>query len=276
MKLLQDLLVNAQAFARRVNVFASQSYVPVSNRRGLSKVDDNVLTLFFNNRKTNQRIATLVNLSAHPTILDGQNNKYSNDYVSTLRSKIEQERGGMTIFINGVLGDAQFAAEERTIEKAEELGDLVAEIVIQSERDKKLVRGPLKVSTIPFSQRVTNSAIVQLESLGVLDIDLDSEKKISTSLKYVSWGKEVSLLTFPGEALTGLGLPIKNLMNGEFRFFLGLSNASYGYFIPSDEYGSIDGRNTEEMFCMDRMAADNILDVIKKHLDNRMANKTNP
>ncbi len=66
-----------------------------------------VLLHFFNNRKTNQPIATLVNLSVHPTILDGNNMQYSSDYIDSLRTKIERVRGGgMTIFVNGILGDA--------------------------------------------------------------------------------------------------------------------------------------------------------------------------
>ncbi len=130
-------IIQAQSTAKVVKTFAAQTHVPpVSNRRGWDVVDDSVTTLFFNNRKTNQPIATLVNLSAHPTILDGNNMQYSSDYIDSLRTKIERNRGGVTIFVNGILGDAQFNTSDRTFEKAE-VGNLAANAILESEKEKR-------------------------------------------------------------------------------------------------------------------------------------------
>ncbi|PSV15982.1 hypothetical protein C0W59_08505 [Photobacterium kishitanii] len=265
-------IIQAQSTAKVVKTFAAQTRVPVSNRRGWDVVDDSVTTLFFNNRKTNQPIATLVNLSAHPTILDGNNMQYSSDYIDSLRTKIERNRGGVTIFVNGILGDAQFNTSDRTFEKAEEVGNLAANAILESEKEKKKVRGSLDVSTISFNHAVTNTAMLQLQQNGVLDINLDDKKQVSVDLKYAHIGKDVSLLTFPGEALSRLGLPIKHEMDGKYKLFVGLANASYGYFIPSDEFGKIPGRNTEEMFSMDKYAADEI----KQAIDLKLKKSNEP
>lgn len=251
---------------QKLSMFVAQTRVPVSNRRGWDVVDDSVTTLFFNNRKTNERIATLVNLSAHPTILDSNNMQYSSDYIDSLRTNIENKSGGMTIFVNGILGDTQFSTSERTFEKAEEIGNLAANLIFESEKEKQKVKGSLYVSTISFNHTVTNAAMLQLQNMDVLDLNLDDNNQISVDLKYVHFGKDVSLLTFPGEALTRLGLPIKNEMSGKYKLFVGLANASYGYFIPSDEFGQIPGRNTEEMFSIDKYAADQIKQAIDLHL----------
>ncbi|WP_305842692.1 hypothetical protein [Photobacterium leiognathi] len=255
-------IIQAQSTAQGVKIFAAQTQVPISNRRGWDIVDDSVTTLFFDNRKTEQAIATLVNLSAHPTILDGNNTQYSSDYIDSLRTNIERKRGGMVIFVNGILGDAQFNTTERTVEKAKDIGNLVANAVLESEKAKQSVLGELNVSTMTFTHPVTSTAILQLEQNGVLDINLDDKDQITVDLKYVQIGKNTSLLTFPGEALSRLGLPIKRNMNGKYNLFMGLTNASYGYFIPSDEFGQIPGRNTEERFSMDKYAADEIKKVI--------------
>ncbi|WP_305842683.1 hypothetical protein [Photobacterium leiognathi] len=255
-------IIQAQSTAQGVKLFAAQTQVPVSNRRGWGIVDDSVTTLFFDNRKTDQPIATLVNLSAHPTILDGNNIQYSSDYIDSLRTNIERKRGGIVIFVNGILGDAQFSTTERTIEKANEIGKLVANTILESEKAKQRVLGTLNVSTITFTHPVSNTAILQLQQNGVLDVNLDDKNQISVDLKYVQIGKYTSLLTFPGEALSRLGLPIKDNMKGKYHLFIGLANASYGYFIPSDEFGQIPGRNTEERFSMSKYAGDNIKRII--------------
>ncbi len=114
--------------------------------------------------------------------------------------------------------------------------------------------------------------MLQLQQNGVLDINLDDKKQVSVDLKYAHIGKDVSLLTFPGEALSRLGLPIKHEMDGKYKLFVGLANASYGYFIPSDEFGKIPGRNTEEMFSMDKYAADEI----KQAIDLKLKKSNEP
>ncbi|MUK51185.1 hypothetical protein [Aliivibrio fischeri] len=261
-------IIQAQSTAKYVETFAAQTHVPIYNRRGWDVVDDNVTTLFFNSRETNKPIATLVNLSAHPTILDGNNIQYSSDYIDSLRANIEGKRGGMTIFVNGILGDAQFNTSERTFEKAEEIGNLAANAILESEKEKQKVKGSLDVSTMSFNHTITNTAMLQLQNNGVLDINLNDKNQISVDLKYAHIGKDISLLTFPGEALSRLGLPIMHEMDGKYKLFVGLANASYGYFIPSDEFGTIPGRNTEEMFSMDKYAADRIKKLINLNIKN--------
>ncbi|GAD32044.1 conserved hypothetical protein [Photobacterium leiognathi lrivu.4.1] len=45
-------IIQAQSTAQGVKIFAAQTQVPVSNRRGWGIVDDSITTLFFDNRKT--------------------------------------------------------------------------------------------------------------------------------------------------------------------------------------------------------------------------------
>ncbi len=59
--------------------------------------------------------------------------------------------------------------------------------------------------------------------------------------------------TGPGEALTSFGLELKKSSNAEHIAFLGLTNDTFGYFVPEDEwrqmsedpsYGSIETMDT--------------------------------
>jgi neutral ceramidase len=50
-------------------------------------------------------IATLVNFTAHPTSIPSETRSFSSDYVGAMRKHIEQELGGMAVFMQGAAGD---------------------------------------------------------------------------------------------------------------------------------------------------------------------------
>ncbi|WP_152436133.1 hypothetical protein [Vibrio jasicida] len=258
--------VQAQDTTIPANVFASKTKIKVENRRGWNIVDDSITTLFFENKSNGGRIATLVNFGAHPTILSSDNSMLSSDYVHSLREAIEFESGGMTLFLNGILGDSHFKTDNRELSEASRIGNEAARLVLESEKKRKKIDGDLKITTLPFTQQVTNRQIIALYNNNALDIDLNDNNEINTKILHGTIGKNLSFISFPGEALTRLGLPIKKNMKGDFKLFFGLSNASYGYFIPNDEFLKVSGRNTEEVFSMDENAGTNIKNVIIDHL----------
>lgn len=53
-------------------------------------------------------------------------------------------------------------------------------------------------------------------------------------------------LAVPGEVLTRLALPLKESLPGPHRLFLGLTNDTLGYFLPTDEWMSGRNGNYEE------------------------------
>lgn len=242
----------ALKFQEPAKIFTSVTNVAVENRRGWDQVDSSVNVLNFVSKYSKETIATLVNMSAHPTILASDNIEYSAGYVHYLRKTIENEIGGTTVFINGIVGDAQpHTDDQRNITSEKEYGRNVGKAVLNTIENKTKVRGDFEIKTAKFSHSVTNPLILGGIAGGLIDLDLDSENKVTTQVSYFRFGKTVEGVTFPGEALTRLGLPIKDTLTADAKFFFGLTNDSLGYFIPSDEFLQIEGRTTEESASLD-------------------------
>ncbi|EDP60694.1 hypothetical protein [Vibrio sp. AND4] len=246
----------AQLNAQRVKLFASTTTAPVSNRRGLKQVDDTVTTLHIVDVDTGDNVSTLINMSAHPTILDQNNHLLSSDYVYYLREALEQELGGMSIFVNGILGDAQFKSEFRTFTSAKEFGDLVASNVVNALSNRQRIKGEITLESKMLSHEVTNPNFLGLIRAESLDVHVDGSNNINAKVTKIELGDSFTIITSPGEALTNLGLPIKKAMSSRYKMMLGLTDGSYGYLIPSEEFETIDGRKTEEQFSIDKNVGD--------------------
>lgn len=61
-------------------------------------------------------------------------------------------------------------------------------------------------------------------------------------------------VTVPGEAVTSLGLSLKEALGSPYRLFLGLTYDTLGYLIPTDEWMTAPAGNYEESVSMGRQA----------------------
>lgn len=243
--------VISKFFSFSVDVSVSKTVANVENRRGWEEVDSDVNVLRFTSKHFNHTIATLVNMSAHPTILDETNMGYSAGYIHFLRKEIEENVGGKVVFVNGILGDAQpNTLSVRGYQEAEAFGLSVANNVINSFDSSEPVKPNLKQAVVDFNHVVANPNVIGAAQAGLLDLQLNEDNSIDTQFTYFKIGDKVSGIGFPGEALSRLGLPLKEEMTTPYKFFFGLYDDSYGYFIPSDEFLQIDGRFTEEAASM--------------------------
>ena len=254
-------------FSSEADAYAFQSAADVNNRRGWDSVEDSVNVLEFKNKGTNRRIATLVNMSAHPTILDASNTAYSADYVHFLRDEVEHSLHTRAVFINGVLGDAEPSVDDqRTYQAAREFGINTAQRLVAESEKATQVRGDFEITSFALSHPVTNEGVIGADAAGLLDIDLDESNFVHVEFSLFSFGNDVSGMYFPGEALTRLYEPLKDAMPAKYKFFFGLTGRSLGYFIPSDEYLQIEGRTTEEIACLDPFIGDESVQLILNNL----------
>jgi hypothetical protein len=100
------------------------------NRRGWDHTDTS-LTVLRALRPDGSPVAALVNFACHPTVTPASNVLVSCDFPSGLRQALEEELGGVAIYINGAQGDATPAAAGEFAE-AEELGRRLAGIAIDA------------------------------------------------------------------------------------------------------------------------------------------------
>ena len=238
-------------------IYTSTTVAPVENRRGHAVVDESVNILDIVSRHDRERIATLVNMSAHPTIIPAENTAYSAGYIHYLREAVEDELGGITVFVNGVVGDAQAVTNElRGIDIAQEYGERVGERIVDAIAHCQRVRGDLAIQTTTLTHPVTNPLILGGIQAGLIDLALNENGHVTTTFSYFNFGHDVQGVTFPGEALSRLAIPIKDSLTGDVNFFFGLTNDTLGYFLPSDEFLQIEGRTTEESASLDPFIGD--------------------
>lgn len=250
---------------KAVKLWVSEGSAAVRNRRGWNQVDNNTTLIWASDQTSHWPVAALVNMSAHPVMLPAEFESYSADYVGPLRRTIERQLGADVLFVNGVVGDAEpFLSNDtatRTHESAYEsmqaYGEFTGVAMLQAlAQNRHMAQGPLQIRQQPFTHPITHLPLLALIYVGLIDVDLTGFNRINTQLTYFQVGQSISGVSAPGEVLTRLGLPLRNALPGRGRLFLGLTDGSYGYFLPHDEYGKVAGRDTEENVAIDNQAGE--------------------
>ncbi|MEX2963278.1 neutral/alkaline non-lysosomal ceramidase N-terminal domain-containing protein [Microbulbifer sp. TYP-18] len=231
--------------------------IPVTNRRGWNEVDNSLRVLYFEPFLDKYfRPITLINASAHPTILDETNLGYSAGYVNALRKVVEAGTEGNAIFINGIVGDATPSVDAADYAAVSEYGAMLGNKALEANYSADIVYGDFQMVSTSVTHPVSNTGFVQLQHTGHLDVNLAPDNTISAPLAYFKFGNKVEGLHWPGEALTRLGLPLLDRLIASHKLFFGLTDASYGYFLPIDEFLQVPGRTTEENANLDPMIGD--------------------
>lgn len=256
-KRISKSILRAWRKAEPADIYVSKATANVYNRRGHDTVDDSVMILDIRDQFFGESIATLVNVSAHPTILDETNNAYSADFIHYTRKRIHNKTGSFPIVINGVVGDAAANTDNlRGFDAAKSFGIELADSIIQALDSGQKVSGDFYANQTDLFIPVSNPLILGGIQAGLLDLDLNDNGEIQTQIGAFGFGNLVGGINFPGEALTGIGLDIKEHLPVEYKFFFGLSGDSLGYFLPISEFLQIPGRTTEESVSLDPMAGE--------------------
>jgi hypothetical protein len=245
-----------------VDIYVSETTVDVENRRGLDEVDNSMTVLEFVSKRYGFTVASLINMSAHPTILDENNTAYSAGFVHQARKVMERNNYSVSIFVNGILGDSAPQVQGSTYDDVKSFGRSVGRAARKSLEHKVKVHGDFETATVPFSVPVSNPQVLYAANNGLLDIKINSDLTLSREITTFSFGQIISGVTFPGEALSSIGLDVKEDMESDYQLFFGMTGGTYGYFMEATEYGSIEGRTTEERACVDPSAGDIIRDTL--------------
>ncbi|RJS85374.1 hypothetical protein CW702_01220 [Candidatus Bathyarchaeota archaeon] len=193
-------------------------------------------------------IAFLLNFALHPEVLWSDNTLITADFPNYLYKAVEDEMGGVAIFFNGDLGGMVTPdVEAHTFSEAERIGKVLAEESIRAyyedgfTTDMTDIRLVIKCKDLRLP--VENELFIRLSRMGVLRRKV-TEDMVLTEISHVSIGCS-EFVTIPGEPLPKIGLKIKRLMDGRFRFLVGLANDEIGYIIPEDDWNP--GRYEESM-----------------------------
>src|SRR3990170_1549126 len=101
-----EALVQAAAGVRKASLRAASVPLPgrTVNRRGWPQTDD-TLTVLQARDGRRKPIATVVNFAAHPTVTQEENLLVSRDFPGALVDSLQEEVGGLALFVNDDQGD---------------------------------------------------------------------------------------------------------------------------------------------------------------------------
>ncbi len=130
------------------------------------------------------RVATIVNYACHGTVLGPDNLLVSADWIGVMRKKVEEELGGLTLFLQGAAANINpdmYWEDARAFEMMAEQGLGVAEVVLAATNSKS---------------EKTRGAPIQIERA---EAWLPTEARVVTSRPPKNYGRQLlSLAKMPG------------------------------------------------------------------------------
>ena len=199
-------------------------------------------------------IATLVNYAIHPEVLGSGVGIVSPDLVGPLCDRIEQQVGGVALFMNGAQG-GMITADNRDLDKPSDLvrgywhdsrtwdeclriGHTLADESLRIVKDAPIQEQPTLVCrsadvTIPVESNVIWNVVLH----SPLAYPHGKDRTVTTRINVVNLGT-AQILTIPGEALPNIGFYLKRKMHGEHNLLFGLTNDAFGYILTKVDYQS--------------------------------------
>lgn len=204
---------------------------------------------------SNETVATLVNFAIHPEVIGSEQGICSPDLIGPLCDRLEQELGGMGIFLNSAQG-GMITADNRDLERpsdplravwhdvrsweeCQRIGETLADESIKMVRSARVQSTPnLFCTSRRVKFPVESDALWGVVTQSPLKYPHDeASRTIEAKINLVNLGS-VQMVTIPGEALPNIGFFLKRKMAGEHNLLLGLTNDAFGYILTQVDYKS--------------------------------------
>ncbi len=217
-----------------------------------------------------ERIATLVNYACHGTVLGPDNLLVSADWVGVMRNKVEDELGGMTLFLQGAAANINpdmYWDDARAYEMVAEQGLGVAEAVLGAtgSRAEKVRSVPISIERteawLPTETPGTTTRppknygkpLLSLAKMpGFMAVFVDVLLKQRYPWKSVIEAKngfwsvpmrinairigELALVTFAAETFTEIGMKVKSASPAKHTLFASVSDGCISYLHTEESH----------------------------------------
>lgn len=197
-------------------------------------------------------VGNCLNISVHPTILDGTNYKLSGDLLGWVRNKYEKETNAPTLIFNGTTGDVS-TRFFRSNSHSDELQEVSSEI---TKYFLDITTKPIDINESKYNQvQFTTHSDFRNDPVNRSFIDkanktpLDEHLKDRALLKE-SWGEfdlylestvlvlgKLIIICLPGDVVSSFGLKIKEIFKDYHVMISCYSNAYTNYIVNIEEYG---------------------------------------
>lgn len=210
-----------------------------------------------------RRLATIVNYACHGTVLGPDNLLVSADWIGVMRQKVEEELGGLTLFLQGATANINpdmFWKDTRAFEMVAEQGLSVANAVLAATASRsEMTRAlPIQVERVeawmPTETRVTSSrppknyrkpllAMAKLPGFMAVFADLLLNQRYPwkpvVEAKNGFWSVpmrvnavrigDLALVTFAAETFTEIGMKVKSASPAAHTLFASVSDGCISY-----------------------------------------------
>lgn len=249
---LEKLILDADQNYREVKIGTGSARFDGlnRNRRG-DKIVDNELTVTRVDLASGQPLAALVNWTAHPTFIGGDDMLVSAEWPGYLQTEMEKTigKGVVVMYYNGAGGDQSpvYSGKGSAYEKIQGYGKIIAEKAmdvynsVQTKKENELV---YSYEVIGLPEHVAHPDFMET---GGAEYGLNEQtvKVIMDALgpKKVGMGSvrigDFVLVGIPGELVAELGIKIKDsLKNDRVKHVAigGLANEWISYILTEEEY----------------------------------------
>ncbi len=213
---------------------------------------------------TGKAKGVLINYACHPVIVTDTTTKISRDFCGYLVDYVQKQIGAPAIFIQGSQGDVNpvdwediEADENNCYFFAKQFGEDVAKQAISSMSDQTAISDDMHISQKTVSVDIDNPLFIILLGIqkSLIDMTFSAKNEAESRVSYIRLGKELQVVTYPGEAVTHMGLGIsegehtgkdgsviasmtgpKQIMKAPFKMVAGLTGDTYLYLVPSAEW----------------------------------------
>lgn len=223
--------------------------------------DKSINVLNFYNQH-NSLIGSFVNISVHPTILNGNNLLLSADLVGFLRKKLQEDLKAPVLISNGTCGDVstRFYRTMSGLEELEYTSSSIAQQIKNKVVSKALNLGKPKITTVSMTSvfdaakdDFNNSELEKLYNkigtaqepecsyLKFMASRLEKKRELSpyelhlTSTIFKT--DELMIITLPGDVNSYFAKLIKESFPDREVIIIGYSNAYVSYMVEAESYG---------------------------------------
>ena len=228
---------------------------------------------------------TLVNYAVHPEILGAGSGICSPDLIGPMCDRIEQEIGGMAIFMNSAQG-GMVTADNRdltqmpddpvrgywqdinTWDECIRIGTALADEALRIVADADTQETPQLTC---YSQNVRfpveSDELWSVVTYSPLNYPRNEDRTVTAKINLVNVGN-AQILTVPGEALPNIGFYLKRKMKGQHSFLFGLTNDAFGYILTKVDYKSFPRYDYVSRVSLGEMTGEILIEQALKMIQN--------
>jgi hypothetical protein len=257
--------------ATNAEILVGHSKLPfgvAKNTRDPGIIDEEISYMLFKDASSKRGLGFLINFGLHPEVLWSDNLLLTADYVYYLLKYLEENMGGIGVFLNGSLGGMVTPdVKAHTFEEAERIGTTLAKSILDSIRTSRVeyeISGDVKVLCKKILFPVSNENFIQAAKFKIIDREFLGETYLESEICHITISSAVQIVTLPGEPLPKVGLKAKSLLKSPYKFLIGLGNDEVGYIIDKEDWTV---EKYEESMSLGPLTSDIVLTNIKALLD---------